>query len=34
MAQNNGSALLAASLDLKGEHWRFHLFAMPRWPAF
>ncbi len=34
MAQNNGSALLAGSLDLQGEHWRFHLFAMPRWPAF
>jgi hypothetical protein len=34
MAQNNGSALLAASLDLQGEHWRFQLFAMPRWPAF
>jgi hypothetical protein len=33
MAQNNGSAFLAASLDLQGEHWRFHLFAMPRWPA-
>jgi hypothetical protein len=33
LAQNNGSALLAASLDLQGEHWRFHLFAMPRWPA-
>jgi hypothetical protein len=34
MAQNNGSALLAASLDLQGEHWGFQLFAMPRWSAF
>ena len=33
MAQNNGSALLAASLDLPGDHWHFQLFAMPRWPA-
>ena len=33
MAQNNGSALLAASLDLQGEHWGFQLFAMPSWPA-
>jgi hypothetical protein len=33
MAQNNGSALLAASLDLPGDHWQFQLFAMPRWPA-
>ena len=33
MAQNNGSAFLAASLDLQGEHWQFQLFAMPRWPA-
>ena len=33
MAQNNGSALLAASLDRPGDHWRFQLFATPRWPA-
>jgi hypothetical protein len=33
MAQNNGSALLAASLDLQGEHWGFQLFAVPNWPA-
>jgi hypothetical protein len=33
MAQNNGSALLAASLDPRGDNWGFQLFAMPNWPA-
>ena len=32
-AQNNGSAFLAASLNLSGDHWQFQLFAMPRWPT-
>jgi hypothetical protein len=29
----NGSALLAATMDIPGAGWRFQLFAMPRWPV-
>ena len=30
MAQNNGSAFLAVSLDLQGEHWQFQFFELWR----
>jgi hypothetical protein len=33
LAMADGSALLAATIDVPGAGWRFQLFAMPRWPA-